>query len=163
MQRATIKLDSRVVDVAKLVVIDALETCTVEHIKAFIKSALRTALNESFISIIDNSTKTQESFNVAVAQTSPASSAFATIAAAMVKKPAVMASISMLITERVRKSISKSTKSLGFSPPTPIPHGLDSPFDKSQKNYNNKERKKRNSMCTSVQGHRRKTRGHWKH
>lgn len=53
MQEGSSKLDDWVIDNVKQKVIDALETCDIDHNKAFIKAAMRSALKELLVSILD--------------------------------------------------------------------------------------------------------------
>lgn len=57
MQEDDAKLYNRAANVAKEKVIDAIDTWDVDHNKAFIKGALRSALNGSIIFIMNNSSE----------------------------------------------------------------------------------------------------------
>lgn len=54
MQEAIDKLDGRVINIFEHAVVDTLETCSVNHNKAFIKGALRKALNPLLLATQDD-------------------------------------------------------------------------------------------------------------
>lgn len=84
MQEAISKLKDRVINIGEQTVVDALETCDVDHNKTFIKAALRNALNRQLVSILDDFLRTRESFENALIQaaTAPESLAIGALAIA---------------------------------------------------------------------------------
>lgn len=70
LQDAMEKLDDRIIDLAQKTVIDALETCDVDHNETFIKEALCSALNSLLPSILEDDSGIRELFKSAIVQVS---------------------------------------------------------------------------------------------
>lgn len=66
MPEAINKLNDCVKNIAEHTVIDALETCDVEHSKAFIKAVLKRAFNGLLASVQDDSSGIKESFEYVI-------------------------------------------------------------------------------------------------
>lgn len=79
MQKTINKLDNRVADIAEQTVLDALETCDVDKNEAFIKSALKSALNGLLVSILDDATDIRDSFENTIIQVATAPKSLAAI------------------------------------------------------------------------------------
>lgn len=64
MQEAIDTLNVRVINVTEQTLIDALETCIVDHNKTFIDVAQRSALNGLFVFISNELSVVRESFEI---------------------------------------------------------------------------------------------------
>lgn len=136
------KLDSQVVIVAKQTVINALETCDINHNEVCIKSALKSAPNGLLISVMDSPLEIRKSFKVAVIQLASSPRLLTTIAVAVARNAAVMPPITKFAVATVRKEIDESVKDLVFTSPSLPPFVLASSSAKSQKSRRNRALKK---------------------
>lgn len=80
-------------DIAERTVIDALETCEVDHNKAFVKEALHGALNSLVMSILEDEFGIRESFEFAVVQIATIQVVMPKIATTVVTDSVVLAPI----------------------------------------------------------------------
>lgn len=157
LEEALDKIDDRMIDVAEQTVINALETCDVDHNKAFVKGALRSALKSLLLSIMEDSSGIRESFEEAIVQVATAPKTLIAIASAMVTDAAIMAPIAKFVAQTVKKEVEESVKDLVLIPPSPLPSGSDSSSDESKNDRRNKAAKKKShrgmkSLPTSHKG-----------
>lgn len=135
------KLDDRVIDLAQRMVIYALETCDVDHNKAFIEGALRSALNSLLLSILENKCGIRELFESAIVQVATSLKVASKIATTIVTDAVVFAPIAKFTTEAVQSETTESAKeSVAMASPSSPPSGPDSlPVEEK------KDRKKKSS------------------
>lgn len=94
--------------------------------KAFLKEALRGALNILLLSIMKDSSGVRESFEEAAVRVATALKTLTTIASAIAKDAAVMTAIAKFAPETVKKEVAESVNALILTPPSPPPSGSDS-------------------------------------
>lgn len=68
MQETVDKLDDRAMDIAEKTAVIAPETCNVDQNKAFMKGSLRSTLNRSLVSVLNDPTGNREFFDNAIIQ-----------------------------------------------------------------------------------------------
>lgn len=119
MQEAIDKLDDRVIGVATQTVVDVLNTCNLDQNQAFIKVALRIALNRMLVLILDDSSGTIEFFEHAIIGLATAPKLIAIIDSAAAKYTAGMAHTARCAAKIMKQEVKKLVKGLIFTPFTP--------------------------------------------
>lgn len=66
MEEAIDKVGYQLNEIVDQTVVDALQTCDVDHYQAFIKAALQSALSRLLVSMLDDSSVIRESFKIAI-------------------------------------------------------------------------------------------------
>lgn len=103
-------LDDQVMNISQRTVIDALETCKVDHNKAFIKGALRNAPNSLLISILKNESGIRESSEFAIVQVATSLNFVSKIFKAIVTDAAILAPIAKVVEQAVRSEAAESSR-----------------------------------------------------
>lgn len=93
MKEAIGKLDNRFIDITEQTVVNALKICHVDHNKAGIKGALRSALFELLVSISDDTSAMKKYFEYSTVQVATAPKSLARVALPVVRGATAMASI----------------------------------------------------------------------
>lgn len=120
--------------------INALKTCGVDHNKAFIKGAVRSALNCSLLSIVEDESKIWKSLKAAIVQVATSVEVISRSAESL-RNFAVRAQISKFAVEAVRSEDTTSVRNFVVVAPPSYP--ILKP--KSKSDEEKKERRKKRS------------------
>lgn len=126
LREATEQLNGWVVDLAERTVINALETCKVDHNKTFIECALRSTFYSLLLIIFEYESGIRESFTSAIVQVSSIVMDVAKIAKEIVTDMAVLALFSKFAVEIVKSEVAASAKKyVVIAPQSPPPPRSD--------------------------------------
>lgn len=144
MQKARKILDSCVVRFVRQTTTNASGTCDVDHNTAFIKGALRCALNELSMSIMDDFLGIKDTFENSFIYVGTAPRLVTAIAAAIVRNATAVGPMAKPAADTAIKEIDGSENALALRPRSSLRYGPDWSYNKNLYRRNNKLAKKRN-------------------
>lgn len=149
MQEAIDKLTKWVIDIVKQTAVEALETWYMDQNKAYIKVAIKSALNGLVESILGGFSGIRYSVGDAITQVTTVPKSLAIIALSVANDTAAMAPTAWYAAKFVIQGVEESVTDLILTSSSPPPSGLDSSSDKASKSGKEWRSKKKPSRHKS--------------